>query len=135
MKRHVFQESGVTLLELTVAAGLMASVTAVVLQLLLGGRTAFVVQPERADVHQRLRVAVDLVSRDLRVAGTGLVRGDSPVPLWSVMPAVRPARRACERATTSWPRSTTGSASFTRAGGHPGTAPSRHGVTGRRGLD
>ena len=93
MKRHVFQESGVTLLELTVAAGLMASVTAVVLQLLLGGRTAFVVQPESADVHQCLRVAVDLVSRDLRVAGTGLVRGNSPVPLWSVMPAVRPARR------------------------------------------
>ncbi len=75
MKRQVFQESGVTLLELTVAAGLMASVTAVVLQLLLGGRTAFVVQPEAADVHQRLRVAVDLVSRDLRVAGPGARSG------------------------------------------------------------
>lgn len=92
--RPVFRnEVGTTLLELVVAAGIMAAVSAMVLQLLLAGRTAFVVHPEIADMQQRLRVAVDQITRDLRAAGSGIVLGERPVPLTRLMPAIRPARR------------------------------------------
>ena len=86
-------EDGTTLIEMIVAAALTAAVTGVVLQLLLGGHTAFVVEPERADMQQRLRVALDLIAADVRAAGAGLTRGDAPVSLWNLLPAIRPARR------------------------------------------
>lgn len=62
--------SGFSLTELLVAAALMIGVAAGVFTALVWAQSAFVVQPEAADLQQRLRVAVDTLTRDLTAAGT-----------------------------------------------------------------
>lgn len=64
--------AGFTIVELLVAAAITCAVTAAVLGLIDPARGIFQAQPEVADMHQRLRVAVDVLTRDLVMAGAGL---------------------------------------------------------------
>lgn len=77
-------ERGFSILEMTVAITIMLGVTAGVFALLLPSHGMTAAQPEAADMQQRLRVAVDAITRDLIGAGAirpyraGPVRPDAP---------------------------------------------------------
>lgn len=73
---------GVGLVELLIAMLLTLVVTGALCALIIPARRAFEAQPESADAHQRLRVAVDALTRDLHAAGAGLTAGGIP----AVMP-------------------------------------------------
>jgi hypothetical protein len=73
---------GFTVSELLVATAITLTITAALLGLIDRARGAFEAQPERGDMHQRLRVAVDALTRDLSMAGAGL----QPFAVAPVMP-------------------------------------------------
>ncbi|MBI2187873.1 MAG: prepilin-type N-terminal cleavage/methylation domain-containing protein [Acidobacteria bacterium] len=76
------REGGFTIVELLVAMLLTLLVTGALFGLVVPARGLFEAQPEISDVHQRLRVAVDLLTRDLQMAGTGIAPEAAP----AVMP-------------------------------------------------
>jgi hypothetical protein len=73
---------GVALVELLVAMLLTLLVVTAVVALAVPARRTFQAQPEISDLHQRLRVAVDALTRDLRMAGAGVAPDAAP----AVMP-------------------------------------------------
>jgi len=72
-------EAGVTMTEALVASLISLTVTAAVLALVHPARGIFQAQPEMAEMHQRLRVAVDSIARDLLMAGAGRPAGAAAV--------------------------------------------------------
>src|SRR6185503_4776305 len=52
----------------------------------------FQVQPETADLHQRLRVGVDSLQRDLMMAGAGMYAAGTVGPLHHALAPVMPYR-------------------------------------------
>ena len=72
---------GVALVELLVAMLLTLLVATAVVALAVPARRTFQVQPEISDLHQRLRVAVDALTRDLQVAGAGIAPDAAPAVL------------------------------------------------------
>lgn len=86
-------ERGFSLVELLVAVGLMLIVMASVFQALNPSYGAFRVEPETADMQQRLRVATDSLSHDLRVAGGGVGQGATPGALNNFFAPVLPLRQ------------------------------------------
>ena len=78
MNRRLVGADGFTVSELLVATLIMLMVTAALLDLVNRARASFQAQPERADMQQRLRVAVDALTRDLLMAGAGLPPSDVP---------------------------------------------------------
>ena len=64
------REDGFTLVELALATAISLTVMASVLAIAMPAQEAFAVQPEAADLQQRVRVAVDTLAKDLRTAGT-----------------------------------------------------------------
>ncbi len=64
-------QAGFSLVESLVATALMLTVSGAAFALMMPGITGSSVQAEAADMQQRLRVAGDMVQRDLRMAGTG----------------------------------------------------------------
>jgi hypothetical protein len=73
--RHDPSETGFSFLELLVATALLVVVTGAVFGLVDPATNTFGVQPELADMQQRLRVAIETVRRDLTMAGAGLHTG------------------------------------------------------------
>ena len=65
---------GFTIIELLVATAIMLGLTASVLGLILPAQSTFHAQPEISDMHQRLRVGIDALAKDLIMAGAGLPR-------------------------------------------------------------
>ena len=63
---------GFTVAELLIATAITLTVTLALLEVVDRARASFQAQPERSDMHQRLRVAVDAITRDLMQAGAGL---------------------------------------------------------------
>lgn len=84
--------SGHTLVEVLVALGLMLLVVAGVITLLMQTSRLARAHPERFELHQRARVALDLVTRDLRAAGAGVYLGPATGPLADSVPAIWPRR-------------------------------------------
>ena len=64
-------QQGFTVIELAVSAALVSVTMACVFAVVVPAREAFTVQPEAADVQQRLRVAVATLTKDLLMAGAG----------------------------------------------------------------
>ena len=69
--RRFSREQGFSLLEMTVAMGLMLVVTGSVFALLNPAQGNFVAEPEVADMQQRTRVAADTLYKDLVMVGSG----------------------------------------------------------------
>jgi type II secretory pathway pseudopilin PulG len=90
--RTAVRISGHTLIELVVALGLMLLVAAGVITLLLQTSRLARMHPERFELHQRARVALDLITRDLRAAGAGVYLGPATGPLSDAVPAIWPRR-------------------------------------------
>jgi hypothetical protein len=86
------REHGFSLLELTIAMGIMLGVTASVFSLMNPAQGAFAAQPEVADMQQRLRVATDTLYKDLVMAGNGAYQGSKSGSLGNYFAAVLPLR-------------------------------------------
>jgi prepilin-type N-terminal cleavage/methylation domain-containing protein len=90
MRRH---EDGFSLVELMVAMTVTLIVSAAIYGLITSGSNAFRREPEVAERQQNIRVAMDLVARDVFNAGAGL-------PTFSqVFTAIDPPGGACSGAT------------------------------------
>lgn len=74
-------DAGLTLLELMVASAITLTVTAGTFALLNPAHGIFKVQPEVADMQQRLRVGVEVLTKALVVAGAGMTVGTGAGPL------------------------------------------------------
>jgi prepilin-type N-terminal cleavage/methylation domain-containing protein len=86
-------ERGFSLVELLVAVSLMLIVMSSVFEALNPAHGSFRVEPETADLQQRLRVATDALSHDLLGAGSGLGQGANPGPLTDFLAPVLPLRQ------------------------------------------
>jgi prepilin-type N-terminal cleavage/methylation domain-containing protein len=65
-------QGGFSLIELTVAMAVTLIVTGAMYGLLAGGQSAFRREPELSDRQQNIRVAMDVILRDIANAGSGL---------------------------------------------------------------
>src|SRR4051812_28484355 len=91
-------DRGFTLIEVLVASAILASAFVVLLRVIADGQRIARAQPEAADLRQRVRVAADMLQRDLLMAGAGTVHGASAGPLSNLVPAVLPMRTGARRA-------------------------------------
>ena len=91
--RRYSREQGFSLLEMTIAMGLMLVVTASIFALVNPGQGNFVAEPEVADLQQRSRVATDTLYKDLVMAGAGSYSGDNPMGLNYFFAPVMPFRQ------------------------------------------
>lgn len=83
---------GFTLVEMLVAAAITLTITGAVFHLVDPAHSAFQVQPETADLQQRLRAAVESLSGNLRMAGAGAAAGLAAGPLVDYLAPVLPYR-------------------------------------------
>ncbi len=80
------------LAEALVALALMALILTGVVTLVLQTTRLVQAHPDRLELHQRARVALDLITRDLRSAGAGVDRGPTTGVLADTIPPVWPRR-------------------------------------------
>jgi len=90
-------ERGFTVLEMLVSLAIMLVVTGGIFKLADTTQGGMRTQPEVADMHQRLRIAADMIYRDLLMAGAGLERGPASGSLNRFLPAIRPSRRGLSK--------------------------------------
>jgi hypothetical protein len=83
---------GFTLIEMLIAAALTLTITGAVFHLVDSAYGTFQVQPEAADLHQRLRTAVETLAGNLRMAGAGASTGRAAGPLVNYVAPVLPYR-------------------------------------------
>ena len=92
---------GFSLVELIIAMALTTMVVAGVFAVVQPAQGVFAIEPERADMQQRLRLAVETLTRDLSMAGSGLYPGTSN----RIADACFPAAAAISgRSGTRWRR-------------------------------
>lgn len=85
-------DRGFSLVEMLVAAGIMLTITGAVFHLMNPAQGTFQAQPEVADLQQRMRVAVDSLTKDLIMAGAGTYSGSAAGPLSNYFSPVMPYR-------------------------------------------
>lgn len=85
-------ERGFSLVELLLASAMVVVLGWSVIVLIHPARSAFRLEPEAADLQQRLRVGIDALARDLASAGAGLDWGDETGPLTRALAPVLPFR-------------------------------------------
>lgn len=85
-------EGGYTLAELLISTTIMLVVAGSIFVLVDPGTGAFRVQPEVADMQQRLRVGADMLYKDLVMAGAGTYMGPSLGALQNFFPPIKPYR-------------------------------------------
>ncbi len=84
---------GFSLVELVVSMAVLLLVLAGVFQSLRPAQSAMLAEPERSDIQQRARVAVGVLTHDLREAGVGAAIGAGGGTLARVLPPIVPFRR------------------------------------------
>lgn len=85
-------DRGFSLIEVLVAMGIVLVVTGAIFSVVNPSQGVFRVQPEVSDMHQRMRVAVDRLSRDLLMAGAGPYSGPAGGALTNFFAPVGPYR-------------------------------------------
>lgn len=90
--------SGFSLVEMLISISLTLGVMAVVFQAMDPAHGSFRAEPETADVQQRLRVGVDVLSLDLLAAGAGPSQGRNAAPLNEFLAPILPYRQGRRRA-------------------------------------
>jgi Tfp pilus assembly protein PilW len=91
--RRARESSGFSLVEMLMSAGIMAVVTAGIFTVVNPARGTFQLQPELADMQQRLRVVADALFKDLVAAGAGGSMGSDAAAFEHFFPSVFPMRR------------------------------------------
>jgi type II secretory pathway pseudopilin PulG len=87
------RQHGFSIIELVVSMGLMIGITAAVFAMLNPSQGSFAVEPEVADMQQRLRVSADTLARDLMMAGSGAYSGAQSGSLGYYFAPVLPFRQ------------------------------------------
>ena len=90
-------DRGFSLLELIVALGLTLTVIAVIFELVEQSRRRFAAEPDIVDRHQRVRVAVETLSRDLLMARAVLAMKAEGVAVLVVLHDLTFAAAYCDR--------------------------------------
>jgi hypothetical protein len=90
--RRAASAAGLTLAELLIGMGITVAMLGALIMLVGPATSAFHLAPERQDLHQRVRVAVDALERELRAAGAGMAVGAVPGPLNRYVAPIRPYR-------------------------------------------
>jgi hypothetical protein len=90
--RSIRRNEGLTLVELLVASAITLTVTAGAFALLSPAHGIVKIQPEVADLQQRLRVGVETLTKALVVAGAGMTVGSTAGPLLNYFAPVLPHR-------------------------------------------
>ena len=90
--RRLHREGGFTLTEMMISTGIMIAVTGAVFHMMNPAQGTFQAQPEVADMQQRMRVAVDSLTKDLVMAGAGTYVGASAGALYNFMAPIMPYR-------------------------------------------
>jgi hypothetical protein len=90
--RRTASAAGLTLAELLVGMGLTVAILGALIMLIGPATSVFHIEPERQDLHQRVRVVVDALERELRAAGAGMTLGPVPGPLNRYVAPIRPYR-------------------------------------------
>jgi hypothetical protein len=85
--------AGFTLIEVLISTVIVVTVTAAVFSVLDPSRGLFQAQPEMADIQQRLRVGVDVLTHDLAMAGAGAYSGPQSGSLIGYFAPVLPFRQ------------------------------------------
>ena len=80
-----------TLVETLVSMALTLALSGMALSLVSAGQTIARTQPETGDLRQRARLALQLLGRELRGAGTGVEHGSLAGPLIRYFPPVTPS--------------------------------------------
>jgi prepilin-type N-terminal cleavage/methylation domain-containing protein len=93
MRNSIRGAHGFSLVEMLIAVALLLMIMATVFAALSPAQGAFQIEPERADLQQRLRVAADVLRRDLSGAGGGSYQGRHSGALDGFFPAVLPFRQ------------------------------------------
>jgi Tfp pilus assembly protein PilW len=84
--------SGFTIIEMLLATVLTMAVTGAIFGMLNPSQGLYQTQPEMSDLQQRLRVSVQVLYRDLVMAGAGTYQGANAGPLHNVLAPVMPYR-------------------------------------------
>lgn len=96
--RLIGSPAGFSIVELLVAMGIALSLTATALTLVQDVQFGFTRESERGDMQQRLRVAGDVIHRDLLMAGAGTSQSARLGPLGFFVPSVLPFRQGAQNA-------------------------------------
>jgi len=89
------------MVELMVSAMIMITVTGAIFSLMNPAQGTFRVQPEVSDLHQRLRVGIDALQKDLVMAGAGTYNGESAGALSYFIAPIMPYRAWGEKTDPS----------------------------------
>src|SRR5689334_25164577 len=84
--------AGFTIIEMLIATIIMVSVTGAVFQLMNPAQGTYQAQPEVSDMQQRMRVGVDVLTKDIMMAGAGVYMGSSSGSLTNYFAALMPYR-------------------------------------------
>jgi prepilin-type N-terminal cleavage/methylation domain-containing protein len=87
------REGGFSMMELLVAVAVFTIAAAILFHFAARSQRLAASQPEAADVHQRLRVAVSTMQKDLINSGAGPLHGTAAGTLANYFPPIVPARR------------------------------------------
>ena len=94
-------ERGFTIVEVLIATLIMMVIVGATFMLLNPAQGMFAVQPEVSDMQQRLRVAIDMIAKDVMMAGAGISSGPMTGPLGHTLAAVLPYRVGATGADSS----------------------------------
>ena len=86
-------DRGFSLIEMIVATGITAAVAGALFAIVQPAHGAFDAGLEVGELQQRLRVAIDALTRDLAIAGAGVYAGGTPGPLIGAFAPVLPFRQ------------------------------------------
>jgi prepilin-type N-terminal cleavage/methylation domain-containing protein len=89
-RRHT--TAGFTLIEMMIATMIMISVTAAVFTVMNPAQGTYQAQPEVSDMQQRMRVGVDVLTKDIVMAGAGVYMGASSGNLSNYFAPLMPYR-------------------------------------------
>jgi hypothetical protein len=90
--KHKSRDGGYTLVELMLSTAIMLVVTGAIFSIANPARGTSRVQPEVADMQQRLRVGTDMLYKDLVMAGAGVYQGASSGTLMKYFAPILPYR-------------------------------------------
>jgi prepilin-type N-terminal cleavage/methylation domain-containing protein len=90
------RDGGFTLIEMLIAMMIMVVVTGAIFSVMNPSLGTFQAQPEAADMQQRLRVGVDVLNKDLMMAGAGTYSGAAVGTLINYFAPILPYRTGAQ---------------------------------------
>src|ERR1051325_7917527 len=83
-------QAGFSLMEMMVATAIMMGVTAAIFSMMNPAQGTYQAQPEASDLQQRMRIGVDVLTKDIIMAGAGTYMGSNAGALYNYFAPVMP---------------------------------------------